>query len=68
MTTQISTQYGNEIVTALIGVIVSNREYLSEIDGAIGDGDHGINMSKASPYVARPSRAKICRWHRLSTR
>ncbi|CAI2514942.1 PTS-dependent dihydroxyacetone kinase, ADP-binding subunit dhaL [Serratia fonticola] len=46
MTTQISTQYGNEIVTALIGVIVSNREYLSEIDGAIGDGDHGINMSK----------------------
>lgn len=46
MTTQISTQYGNEIATALIGVIVSNREYLSEIDGAIGDGDHGINMSK----------------------
>ncbi|MEX2940622.1 dihydroxyacetone kinase subunit DhaL [Serratia fonticola] len=46
MTTQISTQYGNEIVAALIGVIVSNREYLSEIDGAIGDGDHGINMSK----------------------
>ncbi|CAI1084494.1 TPA: dihydroxyacetone kinase subunit DhaL [Serratia fonticola] len=46
MTTQILTQYGNEIVTALIGVIVSNREYLSEIDGAIGDGDHGINMSK----------------------
>jgi dihydroxyacetone kinase-like protein len=46
MTTQISTQYGSEIVAALIGVIVSNREYLSEIDGAIGDGDHGINMSK----------------------
>ncbi|MFC0225217.1 dihydroxyacetone kinase subunit DhaL [Serratia aquatilis] len=46
MSAQISTQYGNEIVMALIGVIVSNREYLSEIDGAIGDGDHGINMSK----------------------
>ncbi len=46
MTEQISTQYGNEIVVALIGVIVSNRDYLSEIDGAIGDGDHGINMSK----------------------
>ena len=46
MTEQISTRYGSEIVTGLIETIVSNREYLSEIDGAIGDGDHGINMSK----------------------
>lgn len=46
MTEHISTQYGNEIVAGLIDVIVSNRGYLSEIDGAIGDGDHGINMSK----------------------
>ncbi|MGO4746351.1 dihydroxyacetone kinase subunit DhaL [Serratia quinivorans] len=46
MTEHISTQYGNEIVAGLIEAIVSNREYLSEIDGAIGDGDHGINMSK----------------------
>ena len=46
MTEQISTRYGSEIVTGLIDTIVSNREYLSEIDGAIGDGDHGINMSK----------------------
>jgi len=52
MTEQISTQHGNEIVTALIGVIVSNREYLSEIDGAIGDGDHGINMSKGFTLCA----------------
>jgi dihydroxyacetone kinase phosphoprotein-dependent L subunit len=33
-------------VADLIGVINTNRNYLSEIDGAIGDGDHGINMSK----------------------
>jgi dihydroxyacetone kinase-like protein len=46
MTEHILTQYGNEIVAGLIDAIVSNREYLSEIDGAIGDGDHGINMSK----------------------
>ncbi|MCP1108349.1 dihydroxyacetone kinase subunit DhaL [Serratia nevei] len=46
MTEQISTRYGSEIVAGLIDTIVSNREYLSEIDGAIGDGDHGINMSK----------------------
>lgn len=52
MTEQISTQYGNEIVAALIAVIVSNREYLSEIDGAIGDGDHGINMAKGFTLCA----------------
>ncbi|WP_413742732.1 dihydroxyacetone kinase subunit DhaL [Sodalis sp. RH15] len=46
MAEQISTQYGSEIVADLVNVIVGNREYLSEIDGAIGDGDHGINMSK----------------------
>ena len=34
------------IVLDLIDVINENRAYLSEIDGAIGDGDHGINMSK----------------------
>ena len=33
-------------VPNLIAVITNNREYLSEIDGEIGDGDHGINMSK----------------------
>ena len=34
------------IVLDLIKVIQDNKEYLSEIDGAIGDGDHGINMNK----------------------
>jgi dihydroxyacetone kinase-like protein len=34
------------VVVDLITVIKANRQYLSEVDGAIGDGDHGINMSK----------------------
>ena len=34
------------IVFALVDTIKSNKEYLGEIDGAIGDGDHGINMAK----------------------
>jgi phosphoenolpyruvate---glycerone phosphotransferase subunit DhaL len=34
------------IVFNLIETIHQNKEYLSEIDGAIGDGDHGINMNK----------------------
>lgn len=33
-------------VRDLIDAIVANRQYLSEIDGLIGDGDHGINMAK----------------------
>jgi dihydroxyacetone kinase len=33
-------------VRDLITTIVANRQYLSEIDGLIGDGDHGINMAK----------------------
>lgn len=42
----ISADCGRNIVEDLVTVIVANREYLSEIDGAIGDGDHGINMAK----------------------
>lgn len=34
------------VVLDLVGVIVANRQYLSEVDAAIGDGDHGINMAK----------------------
>lgn len=34
------------VVLTLIETIHQNTAYLSEIDGAIGDGDHGINMNK----------------------
>lgn len=34
------------ITMQMIKVIQDNKAFLSEIDGAIGDGDHGINMSK----------------------
>jgi phosphoenolpyruvate---glycerone phosphotransferase subunit DhaL len=37
---------GRPLVLALVETIETNRGYLSEVDGAIGDGDHGINMSK----------------------
>jgi len=37
---------GRVVVERLIEVIHENRTYLSEIDGKIGDGDHGINMDK----------------------
>jgi dihydroxyacetone kinase-like protein len=34
------------IVYELTTVIQQNKNYLSEIDGATGDGDHGVNMNK----------------------
>ncbi|MGJ3352163.1 dihydroxyacetone kinase subunit DhaL [Providencia sp. Je.9.19] len=49
----ISTDYGNKITLDLVNIILANREYLSEIDGAIGDGDHGINMAKGFNLCAK---------------
>jgi dihydroxyacetone kinase-like protein len=37
---------GAVIVDRLITAIQENKQYLSDIDGLIGDGDHGINMNK----------------------
>lgn len=30
----------------LCDIIEEQKDYLSELDGAIGDGDHGVNMAK----------------------
>ena len=37
---------GVTIVRRIILTIQQNKQYLSDIDGLIGDGDHGINMNK----------------------
>lgn len=37
---------GKQILMAMVREIQENKEYLSEVDGLIGDGDHGINMNK----------------------
>ncbi|MCH8217885.1 MAG: dihydroxyacetone kinase subunit L [Planctomycetes bacterium] len=42
----VATEDGNRILFALIKVIQANKQYLSDIDGLIGDGDHGVNMNK----------------------
>lgn len=46
MSATIELASAGRVVLDLIDMINQNRAYLSEIDGAIGDGDHGINMSK----------------------
>lgn len=37
---------GRPILLNMVKGIQDNREYLSEVDGLIGDGDHGVNMNK----------------------
>ena len=41
-----------DVVLTLAARIVENRAYLSEIDGKIGDGDHGMNMAKGFGMAA----------------
>jgi len=40
------------IVLSIADRIIENRAYLSEIDGKIGDGDHGVNMAKGFGIAA----------------
>lgn len=46
MSNRFSNTAGAVIVTDLITAIQGQKQYLSDIDGKIGDGDHGINMNK----------------------
>jgi dihydroxyacetone kinase-like protein len=48
----VPTDRGGAVVLDIVQTIQANRAYLSEIDGAIGDGDHGINMSKGFSAAA----------------
>lgn len=43
---------GGAIIEAMAARIVENKAYLSEIDGKIGDGDHGVNMAKGFGMAA----------------
>lgn len=44
---------GTPILHAMIEAIQKNKDYLSEIDGQIGDGDHGVNMNKGFSIFAK---------------
>lgn len=37
---------GKPILMAMVKAIQENKAYLGEVDGLIGDGDHGMNMNK----------------------
>lgn len=42
----VSAAHGKRILDHLAQTIHANAAYLSQLDGAVGDGDHGINMDK----------------------
>lgn len=37
---------GKPVLQKLVTAIQQNKDYLGEVDGLIGDGDHGMNMNK----------------------
>lgn len=37
---------GREILLSMVRAIQANKQYLGDVDGLIGDGDHGMNMNK----------------------
>ena len=57
MTQTLALKQAGPIVLDLVETINANRAYLSEIDGLIGDGDHGINMSKGFTHCGEALRA-----------
>ena len=46
MTETITTPRMLHALETMCDTIEDEKEYLSELDGAIGDGDHGVNMAK----------------------
>jgi dihydroxyacetone kinase-like protein len=47
-----SHQKGSTIASSIIKTIQQNKQYLSDLDGMVGDGDHGINMNKGATLCA----------------
>ncbi len=51
---------GRRIIEEMVSAIQANAKALSEIDGAIGDGDHGVNMSKGFSICRERLAARPC--------
>jgi phosphoenolpyruvate---glycerone phosphotransferase subunit DhaL len=47
----VSYSQADEWIRAFAAVVADNKEYLTELDSAIGDADHGINMNRGMQAV-----------------
>jgi dihydroxyacetone kinase-like protein len=52
------TEKSKKIINEIADVIIENKKYLTQLDSAIGDGDHGINMTKGFKKVKEKMEAK----------
>jgi dihydroxyacetone kinase-like protein len=50
---------GFVVLEGMVRTIEKNMAYLSEVDGAIGDGDHGINMNKGFQMFLKAAQGKV---------
>jgi dihydroxyacetone kinase-like protein len=53
MTENITTPQMLHALETMCDTIENEKDYLSELDGAIGDGDHGVNMAKCFRQVKK---------------
>ncbi len=53
MTDTINTSQMLKALESMCDTIENEKDYLSELDGAIGDGDHGVNMAKCFREVKK---------------
>lgn len=47
-----SNESGRPILLSMVHAIQENKAYLGDVDGLIGDGDHGMNMNKGFTIYA----------------
>ncbi|MDC0611856.1 dihydroxyacetone kinase subunit DhaL [Vibrio sp.] len=47
---------GKPVLFAMVKAIQANKDYLGEVDGLIGDGDHGMNMNKGFSLFEKRNR------------
>ena len=42
----VKNENGRDILLSMVKAVQDNKQYLGDVDGLIGDGDHGMNMNK----------------------
>lgn len=48
----VKNENGREILLSMVKAVQDNKQYLGDVDGLIGDGDHGMNMNKGFTIYA----------------
>lgn len=46
-------------INIMADAIIENKEYLSDLDSEIGDGDHGFNMAKGFSAIKKRFRFRL---------